>query len=369
MVTLGEVVTIDRNSVTPENIASGTRYVGLENMDSDGEIHGIQIVDNGELRSNKFQFDSQHILYGKLRPYLRKICRPDFSGICSTDILPIRCGPEMDRNFVYHYLRKQEMVDMATSRCSGANLPRISPKILLTFQIPKPPLEEQKRIATILDKADAINSSTFNIQQLRQQLITSLFYEKFGDVALNDKQWNIVKLSDIAEYFIGLTYKPENVSDYGTVVLRSSNVQDGIIVLDDIVRVDKMIKQKLFVKENDILMCTRNGSARLVGKVAKISGLEERMTFGAFMTIIRSDYHDYLLTYFRTEAFRRQIVSGATTTVNQITKYMLERISLPLPPMELIQEFASLVNKVDNMLDIQNLANISSLSLSQELLT
>ena len=195
MVTLGEVVTIDRNSVTPENIASGTRYVGLENMDSDGEIHGIQIVDNGELRSNKFQFDSQHILYGKLRPYLRKICRPDFSGICSTDILPIRCGPEMDRNFVYHYLRKQEMVDMATSRCSGANLPRISPKILLTFQIPKPPLEEQKRIATILDKASEISQNTEQAFEKREGLKNSVFIELFGD-PLNTSQWQKVSFLD-----------------------------------------------------------------------------------------------------------------------------------------------------------------------------
>ena len=179
MVTLSEVLTIDRNSVTPENIVEGTKYIGLENINSDGEFQDVQIVENGELKSNKFKFDSQHILYGKLRPYLRKITRPDFSGICSTDILPIRCGPEMDRNFVYHYLRKQEMVDMATSQCSGANLPRLSPKRLLTFKIPKPPLGEQNRIAAILDKADEVERETAKIQEMRDEIIQATFLDMF----------------------------------------------------------------------------------------------------------------------------------------------------------------------------------------------
>ena len=68
-------------------------------------------------------------------------------------------------------------------------------------------------------------------------------------------------------------------------------------------------------------MCARNGSQSLVGKVALIKNLNEPMTFGAFMMIIRSNekYANYLLNYFKTLAFRRQISTGATTTINQIT--------------------------------------------------
>lgn len=66
-----------------------------------------------------------------------------------------------------------------------------------------------------------------------------------------------------------------------------------------------------YVQDNDILMCLRNGSARLVGKVALIKNHEETMSFGVFMMIIRSEYYSYLMTYFQLPAFRAQITTGA----------------------------------------------------------
>ena len=92
----------------------------------------------------------------------------------------------------------------------------------------------------------------------------------FGDPIINPKGFEVKNLSEIAESFIGLTYKPDDVSDEGTLVLRSGNIQNSKLVFRDNVRVTTKVREKLFVKENDILMCSRNGSARLVGKVAMI---------------------------------------------------------------------------------------------------
>ena len=77
-----------------------------------------------------------------------------------------------------------------------------------------------------------------------------------------------VRLKELGTVFIGLTYKPDNVSNIGTIVLRSSNIQDGQLDLNDVVRVNSTIKEKLIVQSDDILMCSRNGSAKLVGKCA-----------------------------------------------------------------------------------------------------
>jgi hypothetical protein len=98
-VPLHEVATIERAVVDPAHIRKGTLYVGLEHMDSDGQVVHVQTVDEGELASSKFAFSSAHILYGKLRPYLAKIARPNFSGVCSTDILPILPGKNLSRDF------------------------------------------------------------------------------------------------------------------------------------------------------------------------------------------------------------------------------------------------------------------------------
>lgn len=94
-------------------------------------------------------------------------------------------------------------------------------------------------------------------------------------------------------------------------------------------------------------MCSRNGSARLVGKVALIENISEPMSFGAFMMIIRSNYYYYLMTYFQMPAFRIQIATGATTTINQITGNMLNKIKLPIPDMQTVEKFADFVKQVD----------------------
>lgn len=143
--------------------------------------------------------------------------------------------------------------------------------------------------------------------------------------------WEIKRLPEIAEYFIGLTYSPKDVSTKGTVVLRSSNIQNDEIDLTDLVRVACSVKEALKVRDGDILMCSRNGSKRLVGKTAVISNLPEEMTFGTFMMVIRSEQNPYLAWFFKSDAFRQQLGVGENTMINQVTKYMLDAIRVPLP--------------------------------------
>jgi type I restriction enzyme S subunit len=186
---LEDVATIEREAVTANAIARGTLYVGLEHIDSDGAFVGIKAVEPGELASNKFRFSPKHILFGKLRPYLRKTARPEFEGICSTDILPILPGPEIDRDYLYYFLRHPKTVEQAVLRCAGANLPRLSPRDLATFEVPVPPLREQRRIADILDKADAIRRKRKAAIALTDELLRSAFLEMFGDPVTNPKGW------------------------------------------------------------------------------------------------------------------------------------------------------------------------------------
>ncbi len=124
MVELGEVAAIDRESIIPSGIRTGTKYLGLENVYSDGTSIPVD-VEEGELLSNKFVFGPNHLLYGKLRPYLNKITLPDFEGICSTDIIPILPDAnKLDKRYLYYYLRTPWMIETAVKACTGANLPR-----------------------------------------------------------------------------------------------------------------------------------------------------------------------------------------------------------------------------------------------------
>lgn len=167
---LGDVADIERRSISPSEIPSGSRYVGLEHIESGGASLSYGKVANGELASNKFHFGPNHILFGKLRPYLAKIVCPDFSGICSTDILPIAPGGRIDKHYLLHFLRRPQTVDWASARSTGVNLPRLSPSELESLEIPLPPLDEQRRIAATLDKADALRRKRKRAVELARSL-------------------------------------------------------------------------------------------------------------------------------------------------------------------------------------------------------
>lgn len=159
------------------------------------------------------------------------------------------------------------------------------------------------------------------------------------------KGWERKTLKEIAEYTIGLTYSPSDVSEEGMIVLRSSNIQNSKIDLSDLVRVTKVVKPKLIVKTGDILMCSRNGSARLVGKTAVIPELDEEMTFGTFMTVVRSPFNPFLSYFFASDEFRKQITRGENPSIKQVTQYMLDDVEINLPPLPEQQQIVSVLDE------------------------
>jgi type I restriction enzyme S subunit len=214
MVALSDVATIERDAVDSTAIKTGTLYVGLENIESGGRFVGVRPVDAGELASSKFAFTPQHLLYGKLRPYLAKIARPDFEGICSTDILPVLPGSELDRGYLAWLLLTPEMVAHASSRASGANLPRLSPNTLAEFKIPLLPLTEQRRIVEILDKADALRVKRRTILAQLDTLAQSIFLDMFGDPIANPRNWRTKKLAAMGSLDRGVSrHRPRNAPE------------------------------------------------------------------------------------------------------------------------------------------------------------
>ena len=257
-------------------------------------------------------------------------------------------------NIDVDYLCYSLMFYDTTGLVNGATRQKLTQVAMRQMQIPFVDIDSQRDIVKELNfVTNLINKRKEQLAKL-DELVKARFVELFGDPQTNPNGYAWVKLSDVATYFNGLTYKPENVAEVGTIVLRSSNIQSSQLDFADTVRVDCTVKEKLMVQENDILMCSRNGSARLVGKVALIKGIQEPMTFGAFMMIIRSRYHSYLMTYFQMDAFRQQIKTGATTTINQITGRMLDEVTIPLPPMELVEQFTAFVEQTDkSKLEVQ----------------
>ncbi|AHI20212.1 restriction endonuclease subunit S [Corynebacterium casei] len=167
---------------------------------------------------------------------------------------------------------------------------------------------------------------------------------------LTNPQWRNVRLGDIGQSLIGLTYSPSNVKRSGTLVLRSSNIQDGELAFDDNVYVDCAIPEKIRTRENDILICVRNGSRRLIGKSAILDRRVSGQTFGAFMAVYRSDLNPFLRYFFQSDDFKRQIDEHLGATINQITNGSLNGFVVTLPSKSEQQAITERLQDVDRLI-------------------
>ena len=258
-------------------------------------------------------------------------------SITAVDCTIIRLNEKVLPKYFISFTNTPDYAMQIKKVLSGTTRLRVSRANLGKIQVPLPSKDEQQRFVEIANQAD---KSEFGD-------IKSQFIEEIGDPRTNPKNWPIKKLSELSTYSIGLTYKPEDVSKDGIIVLRSGNIQESKLTLTDTVRVNCQIKESLYVKEDDILMCSRNGSAALVGKVAQIKSIDEPMTYGAFMTIIRSEYSDYLFLYFQSNAFREQVSTGKSSTMNQITQKMLDKICLPFPDEDTRKRLSAILHQAD----------------------
>lgn len=358
---LGKVAEVVRDSVLPHDIVSGTSYVGLEHIDGEGRFLGVQPVTNGELASNKFSFSEQHILYGKLRPYLKKIARPSFSGVCSTDILPLRPLGEIDRGYLFHYLRQQHLVDLATTRSTGANLPRLSPKQLELFPVFYPPLPEQRRIAAVLDKADAIRRKREEGIRLTEELLRSTFLEMFGDPATNPKGWPVNSMNRIAKVTGGFAFKSEWFAEEGDRVIRISDIGNGKVELNSAVCVDRetyRISTAYQCVTDDILMAL---SGATTGKIGVVTEAESGSFVNQRIAIIRANnraaapWLTQLLSNKRVLAVLLES-AGGSAQANLSTK-SLESLDIPVPPDDLLFQYAKVVTSANRAISQRRIAS------------
>lgn len=227
---------------------------------------------------------------------------------------------------------------------------RVPAEFIENFYIAEPSIEEQKKISFFLEKEttriDALIIEKENfiglLNEKRRSLISHVVtkgldpharmknsgVDWLGEVP---EHWNVCRIKYIGTAIMGLTYSPEDVVEYGTIVLRSTNLQYGKIDLTDTVHVDTKIPKKLFLKEGDILICSRNGSRHLIGKNALITKNEEGLTFGAFTTIVRSEYYRFVYYVLNSSLFDYQAGMFLTTTINQLTLGTLNNFEIPFP--------------------------------------
>lgn len=236
-------------------------YIGLEHIE-EAKLRLNGVGKSEDVASNKFRFQAGDTLFGKLRPYFRKVVKPNFDGICSTDIWVVNPQKGIDQDFLFYFFANKELVDISYSASSGTRMPRADWNFLAQTLWNIPPLEEQKAIAEVLssldDKIDLLHRQNKTLEELAQTLFRQWFIEEAGE------GWEEKPLSGIANFLNGLAcqkYPPENDIDK-LPVLKIKDLKAGISENSD--WATSNVKTEYIVKSGDVIFAW---SASLMVKI------------------------------------------------------------------------------------------------------
>lgn len=216
------------NRVEPDKMDS-QNYVSLKHMGK-SEPRISEFGDASEVSSKKYKFSSGSILFGKLRPYFRKVALTRTDGICSTDINVVEPTSAVERDFLFYTLFRQDFIDIADKTSTGTRMPRADWKKLDEMEVALPPLSEQKKISRLLYQIDTkieLNVQSSKImEEMAQNLFNSWFvdfepYEQFKDSNLGriPKDFVIVEFSDICRTEGGGTPNTDEDTFWGGDIL------------------------------------------------------------------------------------------------------------------------------------------------------
>ncbi len=186
-------------------------------------------------------------------------------------------------------------------------------------------------------------------KQAIKKLVPELRFPEFRDAG----EWEEKQLRQVGALVSGLTYSPNDVREEGLLVLRSSNVQNGEISLNDCVYVTHDIKGANLVMPNDILICVRNGSKSLIGKNTIIPEGLPISTHGAFMTIFRAPSSKFVYQLFQTQAYKNQVNADLGATINSINGSHFIKYKFYVPNLPEQQKIADCLSSIDELITAQ----------------
>ena len=333
------------------------------------EYSSDQIVRSSSRKENGKRICKGDLVYNKMRMWQGAVGVAPAEGRVSTAY--VVCQPIRDlipEFFEYLYRTPRYMAQSFRFSYGGCKDQYcLYPKDFKNIYTIFPPKPEQAQIVNFLDRKTEQINELIRIKERQIELLqeqrTVLIHqtvtkgldpnvkmkpsgaEWIGEIPAH---WTVTRLKYLGESIIGLSYKPENITDEknGTLVLRASNIQNGKPSFLDNVYVNAEVNEKLYLKEGDILICSRSGSRELIGKNITITKELEGATFGVFMTVFRTKFFRFISHFLNSQVFKNQAGLFFTSTINQLTLDTFNNFLICFPRDE--KEQTQIANYLDH---------------------
>jgi type I restriction enzyme S subunit len=356
--------------VEPSDMDS-QNYVSLKHMGkSTPRIN--EFGDAKEVSSQKYRFSTGDILFGKLRPYFRKVALARSDGICSTDINVIKPTDKISRDFLFYTLFRQDFIDIADKTSTGTRMPRADWKKLNEIKIALPPIDEQKKISEILYNIDTKIEINRQIREILQDMAQAIFNSRFVDfdtytefkqteVGKIPVNFSIDSLEKKLSFQRGYSYTGDELIDeeselepsdgypminLGTISPEGGYNEDGIKYCEELpkkmYRVNPgglVISHTDMTQDLDIL-----GSPVLVPEL-----IEDEMLFSHHLyKIVDTDVpKEYLYFYFLSPYFKPKAENFASgTTVLSFSSKIASDVHIPIPPKPELNQYVEKVRPI-----------------------
>jgi type I restriction enzyme S subunit len=334
-------------------------YVDISSVDKDTKKivePQMLLVGDAPSRARK-EIRANDVLVATVRPNLNgvAIVPPEYDNqIASTGFCVLRSDAEqLDPNYLFYFTQTNFFISHLTELSTGAGYPAVSDEDILDTRIPLPPLTEQKRIASLLARADRLRQLRRTAHDLGDALLQSVFLEMFGHVRVNDKKWELARFEDVCETRLGkMLDDKKQTGKHKRPYLRNFNVRWHSLDLSDIAEMDfdEKDRKEFRLQYGDVLIC-EGGE---VGRAAIWRNEMEECYFQKALhrarpnsKLANPEYIVHLLWWMAQSG--GLVDSTSQVTFAHLTGEKLKELVIPVPPLSLQEEFAGVVARVESL--------------------
>lgn len=364
-VSIGSIA--DVNPKVPEYVSTALNktatFLPMAAVSEAGRITAPEEALIGEVIKGYKYFEEGDTLLAKITPCMENGKAvlvegvPHPIGFGSTEFHVIRPRADIDKRYLFYMVWNPSFRYVAARNMTGtAGQRRVPTNFIRRFKIPLPPLDEQRRIAAILDKADAVRRKRKEAIALTEDLLRSAFLEMFGDPVINPKEWNTATLGEVLiDIESGWSPKCDpreakeeewGVLKLGAVTYGNYNETEHKTLLPEGVS-----RPEIEVKQGDLLFSRKN-TYELVGASAHVYQTRPRLMLSdlIFRLCCKTDVDSvYLWQTLSQKTVRSQLTrlaSGSSGSMPNISKRRLRTLTVPIPPLSLQQKYRSVAQRL-----------------------